>query len=1358
MSARAGSTLSVEHPFPGLRPFEASDREFFFGRRTHVLDMYGLLDLSRFIAVIGSSGSGKSSLVRAGLLPLLEDEKTWHTVTLHPGDHPMAELTHALADLSDRTEQSDDETSRSIRRRRIELALRKSSFGISAALAEMPSLHDSSVLIVADQFEELFRYTADAGSRDEASFFVQSLLEATRNAERNVCVLITMRSDFIGDCARFNGLPEAVSAAQFLVPSLTRDQREEVIRQPIEKAGATIEPQLVERLLNDIGPELDQLPVLSHCLSRLWSRAKDRHLTLADYEAVGGVSGALSKHANEVLASASLAGLQGGVEQVFRALSDRDKEGRATRRALLFERLLAETGCSRADLVKILDRFRAEDCSFVTPSTAAIATLRDDTRIDVVHEALLRRWNRISAEDTGWLAQEEADGRFYRGLLAMLEGVAATATVTLPLDQVEERWARWIARPRTAAWAQRYGGHFERVQRMLEDSRAALAAARESERKRIEDEERARRERLALETRLAQEQARAARLLAQRTRALAAVMSVIAVLAIGAAIAAAIFGARSRAAESQARAQTARATRALAFANAERKAVKAALKREVVAETTALRDATELRGALALATEKTRVARVAQTQASASAASEANVEHSLALVSIDHSMYQTGYDNRVAGLIGTDAYAIDRAGNARDVLLTAAWTPNAIGRVALPPWTLGAVTGDGRTIVVLAGHRQSRYGERVSGDLLTIDATTLAVLGRTPGVSASMMCGFPDDSRVALANGDAIALYGVSDGSARADGTLQVRGVRALGCLRQGRVVYVDRGGALVVAGTGGARTIGRIAGVADGIVLSSSRRYAAVTTTSGIADVYDLTTGRRLWEHKLFTSADDCSAIVGCSGAVAFDPNERHLGLAWYDAGNIYTQAVGADTDASAQCEANICNGVSLLYFTPAASNPFVVSTGGVVAYNANKRTYTLQYNDGAGSQRRPVLDTQFNMYVTPYDPTAAQQPNPFHSGLAAESFTRVDGPLLGTIPASQWDGSYGLSGHRLVIAGASGYLGFDLDRLRSEFWRSYKMSYHVRMFDCGDGEHAVAFNMMTGDMDVLDIRTNTPRVLYHFRLPGVKVRNGYYENFVELGYDPQTQIFTELAFSQSFAMLHRFTISGKVLLSETRSQLLRGAHLTPSQVLNYTLSARGTYIAIKVKAPAPDALVRYDGMLVGTSFSIDYISPSEQLVIATKHTQSGYHELTYSLPEWRQNAYLIVPATSQQIVFSPDGNTMAYDDQEGANNASYVLHLYDLTAHQTYRDALPNPPDLASYSDLSFSADDRYLIATYKSTEGNFHRIAIYNVDPHAWARSACLMAGAPLSAREFGQYVGPGIPYDNGCRRFSGQMYRP
>jgi hypothetical protein len=464
--------------------------------------------------VVGSSGSGKSSLVRAGLLPLLDTEtgepggRNWLWREMRPGDAPLQRLTGLLASLS----TDDDPIVASGRRDRIAAQLNRSSFGISEALAETKGLTGKSLVLLIDQFEELFRYAAaaSAGSgpsgdevraRDEATQFVQLLLEASRAPANKIHVMLTMRSDFIGDCARFHGLPEAVSAAQFLVPSLTRDQLDDVIRQPVEKAGATIDPELVERILNDCSTETDQLPVLQHCLSRLWEQAgkepaanaatsdaataaqqtgsgheANRRLTLTHYRAIGEFADALSQHADEILADLPGPTLQLAVEQTFSALSELDKEGRAIRRALRFSQLVEETGVDEAAVRQVLDRFRADDCSFLTPPRFEVNELTATTRIDVGHEALLRRWEKVSGRgaELGWLRAEQQAGERYRGLLAMAEGQDAV----LPAHLVDERWAWWTARPRTEAWAERYGGGFERVKRLLLASRRRQSVKR----------------------------------------------------------------------------------------------------------------------------------------------------------------------------------------------------------------------------------------------------------------------------------------------------------------------------------------------------------------------------------------------------------------------------------------------------------------------------------------------------------------------------------------------------------------------------------------------------------------------------------------------------------------------------------------------------------------------------------------------------------------------------------------------------------------------------------------------------------------------------------------------------------------
>jgi len=536
--------LSREHPFPGLRPFDFADHDFFFGREEQTYALYRLLNRSRFVAVVGSSGSGKSSLVRAGLLPLLQEENddetggaSWIFATFHPGDAPLAALRDVVLSLATGADLETD-----ILAKDVESALNASSFGLSKAIEEVPGLRGRNVLLVVDQFEELFRY---AGRRDDAINFVQRLLEATRSHSSTIHVLITMRSDFIGDCAQFARLPEAVSAAQFLVPSLTRDQREQVIREPIEMAGGAIESLLVERLLNDSSAETDQLPVLQHCLSRLWERAPVidgvRTLGMHEYEELGGIGQALSRHADEVMAQLGTA-LEPVVESVFRALSETDRDGRATRRAIGFAQLLAETGVSEGDLRRVLDRFRSDDCSFILPSTSSKPRLSDETRIDVVHEALLRRWTRISApadlqsgqRDSGWLSAEAEDGWEYRALLNLVKSGSKSGNVTLPLDQVESRYRWWTSRKRTPAWAQRYGGDFNLVEKLFADSLAALEEHREQERRALaaaaEEQGRAEQRRRDEERRNIQEEFARAR--ARRTRNAAIAMAALAVIAL----------------------------------------------------------------------------------------------------------------------------------------------------------------------------------------------------------------------------------------------------------------------------------------------------------------------------------------------------------------------------------------------------------------------------------------------------------------------------------------------------------------------------------------------------------------------------------------------------------------------------------------------------------------------------------------------------------------------------------------------------------------------------------------------------------------------------------------------------------
>jgi hypothetical protein len=267
--------------------------------------LLGRLARNHFLAVTGPSGCGKSSLIKAGMIPALsagfmvEGGSRWRICELRPGDRPLARLTRALASAdilgADRTGLESIAF--------IEATLRRGPLGLIEIVKGAEALKDANLLVMIDQFEEIFRYR-DRIAADEADAFVALLLASARQTDVAIYVVITMRSDYLGDCALFQGLPKAVSDAQYLTPRLTREDLELAIAGPARVFGGRVEPRLLNRLINDFGTDPDQLPLLQHILARLWNiaSAKPPVLTVEDYQAIGGLSAALSHHGDEILA------------------------------------------------------------------------------------------------------------------------------------------------------------------------------------------------------------------------------------------------------------------------------------------------------------------------------------------------------------------------------------------------------------------------------------------------------------------------------------------------------------------------------------------------------------------------------------------------------------------------------------------------------------------------------------------------------------------------------------------------------------------------------------------------------------------------------------------------------------------------------------------------------------------------------------------------------------------------------------------------------------------------------------------------------------------------------------------------
>ncbi|HKG12248.1 MAG TPA: penicillin-insensitive murein endopeptidase [Pyrinomonadaceae bacterium] len=538
------------NPFPGLRPFETDEYNLFFGREGQSDELLARLGRTRFLAVVGTSGSGKSSLIRAGLIPAIYGGlmpgagSGWRIAVMRPGHDPVGNLARALSlDEVLGSRETDDDVEATI----IETTLRRSTLGVVDAVRQARLPEYDSVLVVVDQFEELFRFRSmranDPGTEDDAAAFVKLLIEAAHQREVPLYIVLTMRSDFLGDCSQFQGLPEAVNEGQYLIPRLTRDERRDAITGPAAVGGSEMSPPLVNRLLNDVGDNPDQLPILQHALMRTWEHwaarpAGGEPVGLEDYEAVGTMADALSRHADEAYNELPGERSRRLAELVFKALTERGGDNREIRRPTRLRELCEIAEASDEEIERVVEVFRREGRSFLMPPAGVRLDL--DTVVDISHESLIRNWGRLKE----WVRDEAEGARIYRRLAE-----AATAYKAGEgglLDDVTLGWVlRWRDRyTPDRAWGVRYHPAYDDAIAFMEESRAAREAeAAERERQRREAVERERREREQAELHAA-EAARHAR----RLRVLVAAMGVLFAVAAVAFVAALVLEKRAEAA------------------------------------------------------------------------------------------------------------------------------------------------------------------------------------------------------------------------------------------------------------------------------------------------------------------------------------------------------------------------------------------------------------------------------------------------------------------------------------------------------------------------------------------------------------------------------------------------------------------------------------------------------------------------------------------------------------------------------------------------------------------------------------------------------------------------------------------
>jgi WD40 repeat protein len=473
--------LREGNPFPGLRPFSIEECHLFFGREGQADDILVKLSRNRFVTVMGYSGSGKSSLMYCGLVPVLyggfvtQTGPYWNVVLSRPGTSPLENLTDSIIDQLVNTGKIEDHD-RNIHRVIISSVLRSGPEGLVEVARYLQTRTGENVFFLIDQFEELlrFRETTNVDAQDEAQLYVNLVLTAVQQTKVPVYVALTMRSDFIGNCSVFPGLTHSINASNYLVPQMTRDQKKMVIEGPISVAGGRISNRLVKRLLSDVGNNQDQLPILQHALMRTWdywlaNREEGEPIDVRHYQAVGRISEALSLHANEAFDELSTRGKE-IAEVLFKNITEKSQDNKGMKRPGRLGLVAQLAEAEEEDVIAVVEHFRKPGRSFLMP--AANIDLTPDSMIELSHESLMRIWKRL----TLWVDEEFESAQMYKRLseAAAMYQIGKTGLWRPPDLQLALNWQK--KQKPSREWAQRYDEAFERALVFLDTSRITYEA------------------------------------------------------------------------------------------------------------------------------------------------------------------------------------------------------------------------------------------------------------------------------------------------------------------------------------------------------------------------------------------------------------------------------------------------------------------------------------------------------------------------------------------------------------------------------------------------------------------------------------------------------------------------------------------------------------------------------------------------------------------------------------------------------------------------------------------------------------------------------------------------------------------
>lgn len=368
-------------PYRGLLAFREQDAPYFFGRETFTGDLLEAVRRKPLVAVVGPSGSGKSSIVFAGLLPRLRQEAGWIIASFRPGIHPFHSLAEALLDW---LEPALSETDRLTEVSKLAQRLEQGELALQDVVERLLRQHsEAHLLLIADQFEELYTLCREQEVRQHFLDEVLALVQAASQASRLQCkVLLTLRADFLGQVLSYRPFADALQQADLKLGPMNRAELLDVIKKPAEKLQVKLEDGLAERILEAVSHEPGNLPLLEFALTQLWANQQAGQLTHEAYNEIGGVEQALTKYA----------------EEVYQELSEEDRQ-RLERIFIQLVRPSEEIEDSRR--IANSDEIGRDNWPLIVRLSSArlVVSGHDETTgeetVELIHEALIRGWERL---------------------------------------------------------------------------------------------------------------------------------------------------------------------------------------------------------------------------------------------------------------------------------------------------------------------------------------------------------------------------------------------------------------------------------------------------------------------------------------------------------------------------------------------------------------------------------------------------------------------------------------------------------------------------------------------------------------------------------------------------------------------------------------------------------------------------------------------------------------------------------------------------------------------------------------------------------------------------------------------------